>query len=180
MEIVAQAAFLRAGPGTNYRIIAFPPRGTQVTAVGRNTDATWYNVILPDGGRGWLYTDVVRPADAAAAPTLPIAATIPAPVDEFYDFLAQNTGSTLIAQVYHAYVGTRGDDATLRARVLPETDQIQVRYLSGVELGLGLLIVEFSRPVAGDAYTSTGVEFCMVDAAGEAFHCQTFPARKEW
>lgn len=179
MQITAEAAFLRAGPGVNYKIIGFPLQGTAVTAVARNSDATWYNVILADGGSGWVYTDVIRPDDAAIGPTLPIAATIPAPVDEFYDFAAQDNGDTLVVQVYHAYVGTRGEEAFLRARLLPETDQVQPAYLNGDDLGLGLRIVAFSR-TGGAPYTSTGVEFCMVDTAGEAFYCQTFPIRKAW
>jgi hypothetical protein len=179
MEIVAQTAFLRDGPGINYKIIAFPTRGTAVTAVGRNSEATWYNVILPDGGRGWLYTDVVRPADAEAGVGLPVAATIPAPINEFYNFVAQDTGATLITQVYHVYEGARGETAYLRARLLPETDQVRANYLNGTQLGLGLLIVEFSH-TGSVAYSSADVEFCMVDATGDAFHCQTFPARKDW
>jgi len=179
MQITAEAAFLRAGPGVNYKIIAFPLQGTPVTAVARNSDATWYNVVLADGTFGWIYTDVIRPADVAAGPALPIAVTIPAPVNEFYDFFAQDTGSTLIVQVYHAYVGTRGEEAFLRARLLPETDQVQPAYLNGNDLGLGLRIVQFTR--TGSApYTSDSVEFCMVDTTGEAFFCQTFPARKVW
>ncbi|MBK6710675.1 MAG: SH3 domain-containing protein [Chloroflexi bacterium] len=179
MQITAEAAFLRAGPGVNYKIIAFPLQGTPVTAVARNSDATWYNIVLADGTSGWIYTDVIRPADVAAGPALPVAATIPAPVNEFYDFFAQDTGSALIAQVYHAYVGTHGEEAFLRARLLPETDQVQPAYLNGNDLGLGLRIVQFTR--TGSApYTSESVEFCMVDTAGEAFFCQTFPARKVW
>ncbi|MGB4873074.1 MAG: SH3 domain-containing protein [Candidatus Promineifilaceae bacterium] len=179
MQITAEAAFLRAGPGVNYKIIAFPLQGTPVTAVARNSDATWYNIVLADGTSGWIYTDVIRPADVAAGPALPVAATIPAPVNEFYDFFAQDTGSALIAQVYHAYVGTHGEEAFLRARLLPETDQVQPAYLNGNDLGLGLRIVQFTR--TGSApYTSESVEFCMVDTAGEAFFCQTFLARKVW
>lgn len=179
MQITAEAAFLRAGPGVNYKIIAFPLQGTPVTAVARNSDATWYNIVLADGTSGWIYTDVIRPADVAAGPALPVAATIPAPVNEFYDFFAQDTGSALIAQVYHAYVGTHGEEAFLRARLLPETDQVQPAYLNGNDLGLGLRIVQFTR--TGSApYTSESVEFCMVDTAGEAFFCQMFPARKVW
>ncbi|MCA9969352.1 MAG: SH3 domain-containing protein, partial [Anaerolineales bacterium] len=179
MQITAEAAFLRAGPGVNYKIIAFPLQGAGVTAVARNSDATWYNVILEDDTSGWIYNDVVRPDDTAVGPTLPLAATIPAPLNEFYDFSAQDNGNTLVVQVYHVYVGTRGEDAFLRARLLPETDQVQPSYLNGDDLGLGLRIVAFSR--TGSApYTSTGVEFCMVDTTGEAFYCQTFPIRKEW
>lgn len=179
MEIVAEAAFLRTGPGINYRIISYPVRGTGVTAVARNSDATWYNVILPDGQTGWIYTDVVRPDDAAAAAGLPLAATIPNPANEFYDFARQDSGQTLIAQVYHVYIGTAGQEAFLRARLLPETDQVQPNYLNGTRLGFGLFLVEFARSGA-TPYRSSQVEFCMVDSAGNPFFCQTFPAVKEW
>ena len=175
MEIMAEAAFLRSGPGINYKILGFPLRGTGVTAVARSGDAAWYSVILPDGQTGWIYTDVVRPADAAAGAELPVAATIPAPADEFYDFALQES----IAQIYHVYVGTRGQEAFLRARLLPETDQVQPNYLNGTRLGMGLFIVEFVRSGAAP-YRSSQVEFCMVDNGGTPFFCQTFPAVKEW
>jgi hypothetical protein len=179
MEIAAEAAFLRSGPGINYRIISYPVRGTGVTAVARSGDATWYNVTLPDGQTGWIYTDVVRSDDAAAGADLPIAATIPAPANEFYDFALQDTGQTLIAQVYHVYVGTAGQEAFLRARLLPETDQVQPTYRNGTRLGFGLFLVEFARSGAVP-YRSSQVEFCMVNSAGDPFFCQTFPAVREW
>ena len=179
MDVVAQQAFLRAGPGINYRILDFPAQGTAVTVIARNSDATWFNVILEGGTRGWLHVDVLAADDADAFDAITLAATIPVPQDDFYDPVITPSGDSLNVQVYHTYVGTQGDTAQLQARLLPETDLIQPTYLRGQALGLGLLAVEFNRVGDGD-YTSNQVELCMVSEAGTPFYCETFPARKSW
>jgi hypothetical protein len=179
VNVVAQQAFLRAGPGINYRILAFPAQGTAVTVIARNSDATWFNVVLADGSSGWLYQDVIAPEDEADFAGIPVAATIPVPTNDFYDPVVVPADDSLTAQVGHTYVGTFGDDAQFQARLLPETDLIQPTYLNGQELGIGLLTVTFNR-VADGAYTSNQVEFCMVSADGAASYCETFPARKSW
>jgi len=179
MEVVAQQAFLRAGPGINYRILEFPTQGTAVTVIARDSDATWYNAVLEDGTSGWLHKDVLAADDEDAFDDIGVAATIPVPSDDFYDPILTPLGDVLSLQIYHTYVGTRGDNARLQARLLPETDLIQPTYPSGQELGLGLLIVAFDRVSGGD-YTSDQVELCMVSEAGVSFYCETFPAQKSW
>ena len=168
MEIVAQQAFLRAGPGINYRILDFPEQGTAVTIIARNEDSTWYNALLEDGSSGWLHVDVLAADDEDAFDNISPAATIPVPVNEFYDPILTPSGNSLSVQAYHTYVGTYGDTARFEARLLPETDLVQPTYLSGQDLGLGLLIVEFNR-VGEGAYTSEQVELCMVAANGTSF-----------
>lgn len=179
MNVVAQQAFLRAGPGINYRILDFPSRGTAVTVIARDSDATWYNVILEDASRGWLHKDVLAADDEDAFAGISVAATIPVPTDDFYDPILTSSGDSLSLQIYHTYVGTQGDSATLQARLLPATNLIQPTYLSGQELGLGLLIVAFNRVSDGD-YTSEQIELCMVSETGVSFYCETVPARKSW
>jgi uncharacterized protein YraI len=179
MDVVAQQAFLRAGPGINYRILAFPGQGTAVTVIARNGDATWFNVILADGESGWLYQEVIAPEDDADFAGVPIAATIPAPINDFFDSVVVPAEDGLAAQVYHTYVGTFGDDAYFQATLRPETELVQPTYPRGQELGIGLLTAVFNRAADG-AYTSNQVEFCMVSADGTPFYCETFPARKSW
>ena len=179
MDVVARQAFLRAGPGINYRILDFPDRGTAVSVIGRNSDATWYNVILEDGTRGWLHVDVLASDDEDAFDDIAIAATIPVPSDDFYDPNVTSSSGNLRLEVYHTYVGTQGDNARLEARLLPETTLVQPTYLSGQTLGLGQIIVEFNRVSDGD-YRSEQVEVCMVSATGTPFYCETFPAWKSW
>jgi hypothetical protein len=179
MTVVAQQAFLRAGPGINYRILAFPPQGTAVSVIASNGDGTWYNAILENGTSGWLHVDVLEADDEDAFDDIVVAATIPVPVDEFYDPALTPADNSLSVQVYHTYVGTQGDTARFEARLLPETNLIQPTYPSGQELGIGLLTVDFNR-VADGAYTSDQVELCMVSAAGNPFYCETYSARKSW
>ncbi|NHZ72069.1 MAG: hypothetical protein GWP17_03175 [Aquificales bacterium] len=179
MDVVAQQAFLRAGPGINYRILSFPVQGTAVTVIARNEDATWYNVILEDDSSGWLHVDVLTAADEDAFASITIAATIPVPLDDFYDPVLTPSGDSLSVQVYHTYIGTQGENAQFQARLLPETDLVQPAYLNGQDLGIGLLIVAFNRVREGD-YSSSQVELCMISEMGEPFYCETFSARKSW
>ncbi|PID85423.1 MAG: hypothetical protein CSB13_08015 [Chloroflexi bacterium] len=179
MEIVAQRAFLRAGPGINYRILEYPIQGTAVTAIAHNGNRTWFNVLLDAGTTGWLHHEVLEADDSTAADNIPVAATIPVPVDEFYDPFLSVSGDSLSLQVYHTYVGTQGDTAYFEARLLPETNLVAPTYLNSQELGLGLLIVEFNRVAAGE-YFSEEIEVCMVSQVGTPFFCETYPARKSW
>lgn len=179
MTIAARRAFLRAGPGINYRILDFPDRGTAVSVLARNGDSSWYNVVLADGRRGWLHVDVLGADDENAFAGISAAATIPVPTDDFYDAVPTVVDDGLRVQVSHTYVGTRGDNAIFQARLLPETELIQPTYPNGQELGLGLLTVLFNRVGEGE-YASEQVELCMVSEAGVAFYCETVFARKSW
>ncbi|MBE2223590.1 MAG: SH3 domain-containing protein [Anaerolineae bacterium] len=179
MDVVAQQAFLRAGPDINYRILDFLAQGTAVTVIARNNSSTWYNVILEDGSRGWLHVDVLATDDEDAFDGIPVAATIPVPQDDFYDPELTYAGDSLTVQVGHTYVGTQGDIARFQARLLPETDLVQPTYPSGQALGLGLLTVVFNR-VADGEYSSEQVELCMVSDTGTPFYCETVFARKSW
>lgn len=45
---------LRSGTGTNYKILAKYKKGTEVVLVAKTT-SSWYEVICPDGKRGYMY-----------------------------------------------------------------------------------------------------------------------------
>ena len=179
MTIAARRAFLRAGPDINYRILDFPDRGTAVSVIARNGDSSWYNVVLADGRRGWLHVDVLAAADENAFADISIAATIPVPSDDFYDPVLTASDDALNLQVSHIYVGTRGENASFQARLLPETELIQATYPEGQTLGLGVLTAIFQRVSEGE-YASEQVELCMVSETGVAFYCETVSARKSW
>ncbi|RME84799.1 MAG: SH3 domain-containing protein, partial [Caldilineae bacterium] len=68
-----QAAYdanVRAGPGTNYDIIAPLYAGTAVEILGRDEDAQWFAIRLPDGTEGWVFASLLS-ADIDSA-TLPV------------------------------------------------------------------------------------------------------------
>lgn len=44
---------LRAGPGTDYRVIRAYANGTEVTVIEK-TNSSWYEVTAPDGKHGWM------------------------------------------------------------------------------------------------------------------------------
>ncbi len=46
---------VRGGPSTNYPIVAGISGGETATAIGRNRNGDWFNVILPTGVMGWIY-----------------------------------------------------------------------------------------------------------------------------
>jgi hypothetical protein len=154
-------------------------QGTTVTILGRTPSGEWFNVALADGRTGWLFSEMVESATEEGAPAVPEVATIPAAVDEFYDFSAGDTADGLTVSVGHVYAGTVGPSGTFQAELLPETNLIATEYVNGTDLGLGQFIVDFRRAAEGE-YTSTAVRVCMVSPSGIDFFCETFPVRKEW
>lgn len=179
VSVVRGRIFMRSGPAINFRIAAYLDQGTAVTVLGRTPSGDWLNVELADGRTGWVSSEMVEsPADEALE-DIPEVATIPAAVNEFYDFSAGDTEDGLTVAVSHVYIGSVGADAFFRAELLPQTDLVAIDYVNSRELGLGQFIINFSKTGEG-AYTSTAVRVCMVSASGDEFFCDTFPARKEW
>lgn len=150
-----------------------------MTVLGRTQSGEWYNVQLADGRSGWVFSQMVEPPADEDPNEIPIAATLPAPVDEFYNFMAQSTAEGLTITVDHVYVGTQGPEGTFTAELLPETSLIAPTYENGQALGLGQFVVRFARVGEGE-YTSTAVRLCMVSTTGQAFFCETYAANKEW
>lgn len=64
---------VRSGPGTEFSLLSTLPDGQSVTLAGRNTDATWLQVSLPDGQLGWVSAQFVT--SAVALTNVPVAET---------------------------------------------------------------------------------------------------------
>lgn len=45
---------LRTGPGVNFGIITSLLRNSAVTMIGRTSDASWIQVVIPGGAQGWM------------------------------------------------------------------------------------------------------------------------------
>jgi Bacterial SH3 domain/Bacterial Ig domain len=66
---------LRAGPGTNYRVLATLRANEELSVIGRNTDSTWYLVKRSDTTTGWVSVPKITvDGDCSKAPV-----TAPAP-----------------------------------------------------------------------------------------------------
>ena len=50
---------VRTGPGISNNIITTIPNGTVLTLLARNDDASWLQVVLPDGRQGWVSSHYV-------------------------------------------------------------------------------------------------------------------------
>ena len=50
---------VRSGPGTMYPIIITYPKGTQLLAIGRDADASWFVISLSAEQQGWVSTALV-------------------------------------------------------------------------------------------------------------------------
>lgn len=179
VSVVRQLVFMRSGPAINFRIVEYLTQGTAVTVLGRTESGEWYNVQLADGRTGWVFSEMVAPPTAGETPDIPLVGTIPAPANEFYNFVVQPTDEGLTLTVGHVYVGTAGPEGLLEVTLLPETDLIQPDYESGQALGLGDFVVHLTRVGEGE-YVSTAVQLCMVSPAGAEFYCETFPLRRQW
>lgn len=72
---------IRAGPGTNYAILATMAAGLGVRLVGRNADKSWWQIEFPSSpdGRAWVFAANVAIAPGANVDALPVASAPPAP-----------------------------------------------------------------------------------------------------
>lgn len=66
---VSSDANIRTGPGVSYGSIAGGAKsGTRVTIIGRTSDTSWYQVIIPGGQEGWIFASLITP-DSTFDPT---------------------------------------------------------------------------------------------------------------
>ncbi|RME98114.1 MAG: SH3 domain-containing protein [Chloroflexi bacterium] len=90
---------VRQGPGTNYPVLGQLPPGQSLPVVGQNESGTWWQVPLPNGGRGWIADSVVQvsgpvdvPVVPAPPPPAPPTATLPPPEPPKPQFQYEPTG----------------------------------------------------------------------------------------
>lgn len=81
VRVQLNAANVRAGPGEAYAVVGQVVRDTLLPVIATDAGRGWYNVELPDGGRGWIGSSIVEAVDSSgtALDDVPVAATIPAP-----------------------------------------------------------------------------------------------------
>ncbi len=86
-ELVAPGSVnVRAGPGINYGVIGTLNPNTRMPVVGRNNNASWWQIKISGEKTGWVANSVVQAshtegvplAEAAAAPAAPPPAAQPA------------------------------------------------------------------------------------------------------
>lgn len=71
--VTARSLRVRSGPGLGFTILGQEPENTIVHLTGRDADATWARVILPDGTTGWMGTAWLDPN--VDLTTLPVVTT---------------------------------------------------------------------------------------------------------
>lgn len=82
-EVTADAANVRAGPGTTFAIVTGLRRGDRVTAVGRTADSSWIKLDISGAPQAWIASQLVSVAGGpsslvvAAAPAAPAAGSSP-------------------------------------------------------------------------------------------------------
>ncbi len=75
--VTSYALNVRTGPGPQYSRIIAIPRGTSVTLLARNSDASWARVRLWSGQEGWVNTQYIAPT--VSLMSLPVGWTDPQP-----------------------------------------------------------------------------------------------------
>lgn len=68
---------VRLGPGTDYPIASGLSQSATATITGKNSGGDWWEVLLPDGQRGWVYAPLVETAGDTNA--VAVAVNIPTP-----------------------------------------------------------------------------------------------------
>lgn len=53
---------VRSGPGVAYGVVGTLGRGDGVNLIGRNFDASWAQIVLPNGTRGWVNSGWLVPS----------------------------------------------------------------------------------------------------------------------
>lgn len=66
---------VRSGPGTVYPVVSQAVKDERYPLLARNEDATWLEVTLADGQRGWISASLVE--SSTPAETLAVATDIP-------------------------------------------------------------------------------------------------------
>lgn len=88
LAVTTVALNVRQGPGQHYPILGLVPPGTRLRIVGQNPEATWWQVVYPDGSeeRGWIFADFTQafnttdvPIAITPDPPTPTATATPLP-----------------------------------------------------------------------------------------------------
>ncbi len=83
-EVVASVTVnVRAGPSTDYAVIASLPPDFPLPIVGRNEDGSWWKIEGPDGNNGWVADSVVEASNTTKIPLAesPPPLVTPTPTD---------------------------------------------------------------------------------------------------
>jgi hypothetical protein len=89
---------VRAGPGTAYPIVAQLPINVPAPVVGRNAEATWWQIQGPDRATGWVAGSVVQTLNTGGVPVVafappPVPPTpVPTPTPEKPKYQFEPTG----------------------------------------------------------------------------------------
>ncbi len=72
---------VRSGPGTEYAVTSALVQSEIANITGKNPSSDWWEVLLPSGQQGWVYSPLVETAGDTT--TVAVAANIPAPPPTF-------------------------------------------------------------------------------------------------
>lgn len=61
---------IRSGPGTNYQVIGSLNANAPVQVIGRNQDASWWQIEITNGSIGWVASSVVSASNTDSIPTV--------------------------------------------------------------------------------------------------------------
>ena len=71
--VVNVGANIRVGPGLTYGTIADGATpGMKLSLIGRNDDASWLNIVTPEGQEGWIFSSLVTVSSAVNVNSLPV------------------------------------------------------------------------------------------------------------
>ena len=85
IEVIADRASIRSGPGTENSSMMDVAKGSRLTV--ESQEGEWFHVVTPTGGRGYIHAGVVRRLGNQAAPARradasPPVTTVPSPLSQ--------------------------------------------------------------------------------------------------
>lgn len=136
--VTITASNIRSRPTTAANILTSVPAGTPLTITGVSEWRDWYELLLADGGRGWIFGQLVRVSDAAALSRLPVGSGPRyGPMQAFY--FTTGFGGPVCAEAPNALI-------------IQSTELAEVRLnVNALEIRLGSTIALMTAPTGDGA-----------------------------
>ncbi len=131
--VTTTASNIRSRPTTAANILLSVPAGTPLTLTGVSEGRDWYELLMSDGGRGWIFGQLVRVSDRDALSRLPVGSGPRyGPMQAFY--FTTGLGGPVCAQAPNALIIQSTELAEVRLNV----NELEIRLGSTIALTTAL------------------------------------------
>jgi len=163
--VVAKAINIRSGPGTNHPVVSQGIPGQRLQIVGRNADASWWQVCCVQSEKAWVAASVVSTDGDTSS--IPVAQDVPTPAPP----RATATPLPRTAPDHEVTVSIWG----LKLYDVKKTKAVYWFGEAEVAHGVWLIpFVEVRNLSTGDAAPYHNLDFYLQDGAGRRWEFDPF------